>query len=194
MEYFLAFVVLFYIFSTQNSTKIVLLDNDKINNEIVIKNGSGTKVLNRTNSYVTIDSNRSKPSEIKQFTDYELKREYGDLLSNDNVPISVLFYFKSGNDELTKSSKKELEKIRKIIIDRYPCSVSVIGHADRQGDDKMNIKLSIKRAEKIANWIEDNNLKVNQLDIKSYGEMDPIVPTKDGVSEPKNRRVEVLIK
>jgi OOP family OmpA-OmpF porin len=30
--------------------------------------------------------------------------------------------------------------------------------------------------------------------VESYGERAPIVPTADGVSEPRNRRVEIVIR
>lgn len=194
MGYFIAFVALLVAFDLSGDTKVILLDNNKTQNEITIKNSVSTQTLNEPNSYIGISSNDSKPSKVKHISNRALEEKYGKILTNSYKPISMLFYFKSGTDELTNSSKNQLLQMGKILNNRESNYISIIGHADRQGDDELNIKLSIKRAQKIATWIKNNSQKVDDLDVKSYGEMDPIIPTKDGVSEPKNRRVEVLIK
>lgn len=193
MGYFIAIVLLFIVTDMQDETKIVLLDNNKSNNEIVIKSNKSTRVLNKSNSYITLGSYASKPPRVKYVSNEELKKEYGDLI-NYNKPVSILYYFKSGADELTNDSKKRLEKISEAMQEKRFYDITIIGHADRMGDDELNIKLSIKRSQKIAKWIRDRNFSIASLDIKSYGEMDLLIPTKDGVSEPKNRRVEVFIR
>jgi outer membrane protein OmpA-like peptidoglycan-associated protein len=37
-------------------------------------------------------------------------------------------------------------------------------------------------------------IDIENIVVESYGEEDPIIPTADGVAEPRNRRVELLIR
>ncbi len=176
-------------------SKVILLDNSKKTNSIVISNKLTTIKLDKPQTYIDLSS-KSKDFAIKKISNQELENQYGTLTKMDKYrPVSVLFYFKNNSDLLDLESKTLLPQLKDVIEDRGSCCISIIGHSDRAGDDKSNIKLSLKRAKKIQQYI--NSLKLTnivQTKVKSYGENDPIIKTKDGVSEPKNRRVEVLIR
>lgn len=95
---------------------------------------------------------------------------------------------------MTKKSAGKLSEILQMIKDRMPCDISIIGHTDTKGRALYNEKLGLKRAKYIKNWILSSNPNLNNLKAESYGESDLLVQTKDNVSEPKNRRVEIFIK
>ena len=100
-------------------------------------------------------------------------------------------YFTEGSN-LTEISAKKIDEIRQTIKDRIPCNVSIIGHADTYGSDKINEKVSLDRAQSIAKNFKD--LNISKLEIVSFGEKNLLIKTKDGVIEPKNRRVEIQIR
>ena len=54
--------------------------------------------------------------------------------------------------------------------------------------------LSLRRAKVLYDWLVSRQLEIVEIIVESYGEEDPLIPTEDGVAEPKNRRVEVLIR
>lgn len=196
MEVFFAIiaVVLIYGYST-TSTKVVLLDNNSTQNEITISNEKGKTVLNKPNTYVAINKNNSSISHVKNISQKELDTKYKDVVTQNILqPVSFLFYFESGSTKLTDESLNNLKNAYKAIQDRYPCDVSVIGHSDTQGSDELNIKLSLKRAKLIEQYIQKQNLKIQTMKVESFGEKDLLIQTKDGVNEPKNRRVEVLVR
>lgn len=196
MGYFLAIIALIVAFdSNPPQTELILLDNNSTHNRITINKGNQQRVLDKPYTYVTISGEKDTLSKIKTTTKEEVEKKYGSLIHKDfATPTSLSFYFKSGSTALTPHSQKDLPKIISEIKKHYPCNVTIIGHSDRQGDDEANMRLSIKRAKFIQGWLLKQNPKIKTLDVKSYGEKDPIIPTADGVAEPKNRRVEVLIR
>ncbi len=78
---------------------------------------------------------------------------------------------------------------------RHPDTHFIINaHADRSGDDLYNFKLSRNRASTVMRALRDSGIEISRLKIvDSWGESKPAVATKDGVAEPLNRRVTVLL-
>jgi outer membrane protein OmpA-like peptidoglycan-associated protein len=72
--------------------------------------------------------------------------------------------------------------------------ISVVGHTDTLGDKDYNAHLSMKRAKAVAAILTRNGVDASILDIASHGKNNPLVPTGDQVSEPRNRRVEITVR
>jgi outer membrane protein OmpA-like peptidoglycan-associated protein len=70
----------------------------------------------------------------------------------------------------------------------------VVGHTDTVGDKLYNYKLSLKRARALASLLVSKGVDRSILEITSHGKDNPLVPTGDQVSEPRNRRVEVTVR
>ena len=71
--------------------------------------------------------------------------------------------------------------------------VNVTGHADRSGSDQYNMALSLRRAGAVKDQLVRNGVPANQIVVVGRGESQPLVPTADGVREPQNRRVEIVL-
>ena len=69
--------------------------------------------------------------------------------------------------------------------------VRIEGHSDRAGTEAYNLKLARERAEAVARAIRGAGVPANLIRVRSYGESRPLVPTRDGQREDKNRRVEI---
>lgn len=65
----------------------------------------------------------------------------------------------------------------------------VIGHADRSGPAAYNEGLSRRRAEAVREVLVENGVDPERIRLEARGELEPVVPTGDGVREPQNRRV-----
>lgn len=72
--------------------------------------------------------------------------------------------------------------------------IEATGHADRSGTDAYNLKLSQRRAEAVRAELIAQGVPANQIAIFAKGEKEPLVQTADGVREPQNRRVEIILK
>lgn len=194
MEIILGIIALVLIFdSSPTESTVILLDNNKTKNAITIASDSSHTTLDKTNTYITLENNSTKTPKVKQISKENLDKKYGNIIKySKNKPISILYYFKSGTTVLTPESKANLHLIQEAIDKKGFCAVTIIGHSDRLGSDELNIKLSLKRANSMRKYISSN--KVKELKVESYGENDPIIPTADNVAEPKNRRVEILVR
>ena len=77
----------------------------------------------------------------------------------------------------------------------------VDGYTDSKGTDSYNLKLSLRRAEAVRNYLADKaKFEAASVSIEGRGEINPVAPneTPDGQDDPegrqKNRRVEILVK
>ncbi len=71
--------------------------------------------------------------------------------------------------------------------------VAISGHADRSGPAAYNERLSRQRADIVKGEFLRAGLSEQIIEVTSHGEIEPFVVTDDGVPEPFNRRVEVVI-
>jgi outer membrane protein OmpA-like peptidoglycan-associated protein len=72
--------------------------------------------------------------------------------------------------------------------------ISVAGHTDRSGSDGYNDALALRRAQAVAQLLAAQGASTDNLEVSSYGEREPKVPTADGERSPQNRRVEITVK
>jgi outer membrane protein OmpA-like peptidoglycan-associated protein len=72
--------------------------------------------------------------------------------------------------------------------------IEVAGHADRSGSPAYNQRLSQRRADAVAAELVARGISRNEISVSAYGESRPLVPTADGVREPQNRRVEIVLR
>lgn len=71
--------------------------------------------------------------------------------------------------------------------------LNLTGHADRSGAQAYNMRLSKRRADAVRAMFMDLGFKAEEISVVAKGETDPLVPTDDGVREPQNRRVEIVL-
>ena len=72
--------------------------------------------------------------------------------------------------------------------------IEVNGYTDRSGSDQYNQGLSTRRANAVAAELVRRGVPRNEIVTRGFGEANPLVPTADGVREPQNRRVEIILK
>jgi opacity protein-like surface antigen len=71
--------------------------------------------------------------------------------------------------------------------------IQVNGYTDTSGSPKYNMGLSIRRAEAVAAELVKDGVPKAAIAIQGFGQTHLLVPTADGVREPQNRRVEIII-
>ena len=72
--------------------------------------------------------------------------------------------------------------------------IEVNGYTDRSGSPQYNQGLSVRRANAVAAELVRNGVPRNAIVTRGFGEENPLVPTADGVREPQNRRVEIILR
>jgi outer membrane protein OmpA-like peptidoglycan-associated protein len=183
-----------FITSTPKTT-VVLLENDAIHNAVDVTTRAGSVVIDQPYYYTTLISSDMKPAVVEKADPEMIRQKYATVLSVlPPKAVSMLFYFEPGAAEITQESKDQVESLITLIEAREPVSIDIIGHTDRAGDADKNYELALERAHTVEKFLLERNVTLERSSVTSHGENDPIVPTEDGVSEPKNRRVEVIVR
>ena len=71
--------------------------------------------------------------------------------------------------------------------------MTATGHTDKSGPDNYNMALSLRRANTVKDSLVRNGVPATAISVVGVGESQPLVQTADGVREPQNRRVEIVI-
>lgn len=108
------------------------------------------------------------------------------------APRHYILYFTEGTTDLTTESQPTLDALRKVVTEAS--DVQITGHTDTVGTSESNDKLSYERAVEIRAALVKQGLPVANARVVGRGEREPRVPTADGVNEPANRRVEVILR
>jgi outer membrane protein OmpA-like peptidoglycan-associated protein len=72
--------------------------------------------------------------------------------------------------------------------------IEVNGFTDRSGPADYNMQLSIRRGNAVATELVRRGVPRNEIVTRGFGEENNLVPTADGVREPQNRRVEIILR
>ena len=76
---------------------------------------------------------------------------------------------------------------------RVSARITATGHADRSGPEDYNMALSLRRANAVKDALVRDGVPATAISVIGKGETQPLVQTADGVREPQNRRVEIVL-
>lgn len=105
------------------------------------------------------------------------------------APVEVTVYFETGSAALTPANAATVRRAANMAKQRNATSILVVGHTDRAGDIRSNIRLSERRAETVTRALIAEGVRASAITTESYGEAQPVQPTQDGVPLVFNRRV-----
>ena len=108
--------------------------------------------------------------------------------------VSFTLYFVEGSDELTEDSKRTLDEVFADLRQRTIPDVLVVGHTDAVGTDQFNDALARRRADAIRTALIARGIAPADVTAIGRGKREPLIPTPDGVAEPRNRRVEIVVR
>lgn len=109
-------------------------------------------------------------------------------------PRVYLLYFETGGDTLTPESVTKMDEILNDLKSIPAASLTVIGHTDKVGSDQVNDNISALRANTVRTLLLTKGGNQLQVEAVGLGKRDPLVPTDEGVAEPRNRRVEIRLR
>lgn len=174
---------------------VLVADDDGKVGKVVVSNEGGEKNLEKANTAVEIKDVKTAPSAPREMDSKEIQSLFGDAIKAKPMePEKFLFYFISGTTKLTKESEAHISSIVEAIKKRTTYEISVIGHTDTTGTDAYNMKLSAQRAQVVKDFLVSKGISEESITTSYHGKRDLLIPTADNVSEPKNRRVEVVVR
>ena len=192
----LALGLMFVCTSCCTKTTVILLpdENDTVGS-VLVETAEAAKVLDQPYHSLSVTGPTENSMSTSALDKEEVLNKYRASLNALPQPAaSYIFYFTSGSTTLTKNSARDVDNLVDELRTRQPpILLNIIGHTDATGSKDFNLKLSLERARAMEEILESSDIPIEILRIQSFGENDPLVPTADGVPEPKNRRVEVMM-
>lgn len=174
---------------------VLLPDPDGSVGAIELTNEKGSMRVDKAGEGVAVAGPESPPVSAKPMSQAEIEKTFKSALAAEPLlPERFLLYFESGSTNLTAQSLALIPQILAAIKARESVDISIVGHTDRTGSRRYNLKLSNSRAEKVRDLLIDQGAVAKHLQVTSHGEGNPLIATPDNVAEPKNRRVEVIVR
>jgi OOP family OmpA-OmpF porin len=159
-----------------------------------VGNTAGTVDLDEARDSTRVQRDR-RPAAVTTMTDAEVQRLFGDALGAlPPPPRRFVVNFRFQSDELTPESRALMPQILAVVRERSLATVVVTGHTDTMGAARVNHALGLKRAAAVRNQLIKAGLDASRIEVTSLGETDPLVPTKDEIAEPRNRRVDITVR
>jgi len=108
------------------------------------------------------------------------------------VAHSYMVFFDFDKSDLTSDAAAIVDQAAKNASPAKATTLTVTGHTDTVGSDAYNMRLSKRRAESVSAQLQKDGIPSSEIEIVAKGKRELLVPTKDGVREPQNRRVTIV--
>jgi OOP family OmpA-OmpF porin len=173
---------------------IVLLPADGTTGKVEVSNPSGRVTLDTARASTLIAVGQA-PGAVTELSEAEIQRIFGSALAaQPPAPIQFTLYFEFDSEELTDDSRQMVTEVLQV-VKKYPVPrVTVVGHTDTTGSAESNIELGLRRANAVRALLVEIGVEGAAIDSTSHGEAALLIPTADGVFEPRNRRVDVTVR
>ncbi len=109
------------------------------------------------------------------------------------IQRSYLVFFDFDKSDITAEARRVIQQASDNAKRGGVSRIQATGHADRSGSDRYNMALSMRRANAVKTELVRSGIPEGQIVVIAKGESEPLVPTPDGVREPQNRRVEIIL-
>jgi outer membrane protein OmpA-like peptidoglycan-associated protein len=174
------------------ATRVTLLpDQGGHVGAVIVSNAQGRQRIDQ--AFDTVAVGRSGPGKPRASDPRAFEKNHRALIDAEPTPPrSFVLNFLFDSMVLTPESRKMLPEVLRVVRDRMPTEVTVFGYTDSVGTADYNLGLSAQRARAVARLLKQIDPKL-PVDVKYFGEKYPLVPSRHGVPEPRNRRAEIVI-
>ncbi len=109
-----------------------------------------------------------------------------------NIPSDISF--DTGSSDIKSEMYPVLNTLADGLKNNPTTHVSIIGHTDDTGNDKINNPLSVNRAASTRDYLVNRGIHISRISIDGHGSRDPIVANDTPEHRAMNRRVEIFVK
>jgi outer membrane protein OmpA-like peptidoglycan-associated protein len=177
-------------------TMVILVpDPDGHVGRATVSSDGGRQLLDAAGQAAVVENRRRPPQKIAAVEDARIQTLFSAAMAAEPPqPEKFNLYFRNGSTQLDGESLLMLSEILASIRRRNSFDISVNGHSDRVGPAAFNRRLSLQRAIRIRSLLIKAGVNPATVAAASHGEGNPLIRTPDNVAEPRNRRVEVIVR
>jgi len=107
---------------------------------------------------------------------------------------TYLVFFDWDRADLTDRARQIIAEAAQATTRVQVTRIEVSGHTDKSGTARYNQGLSVRRAQNVASELVRLGVPRQAITVQGFGETRPLVQTANGVREPQNRRVEIVLR
>jgi outer membrane protein OmpA-like peptidoglycan-associated protein len=109
------------------------------------------------------------------------------------APPSFMVFFDWDRSNLSQQALATIQQAADAFRQKGNARITATGHTDTSGPESYNMALSLRRANAVKDALVRDGVPAQAITVIGMGEKGLLVPTGDGVREPQNRRVEIVI-
>ena len=178
--------------ATQTGTVVLLPEKDGRATSVTVKQGDKEVVLDKP--YAAAHQTTAGPRAYASSA-AEVETKFGAAMAaQPSRPLSFTLYFVEGGDQFTDASKQVLTGVMAEIANHKVPDIVVIGHTDSVGSNATNDALALRRAETVRAMLIAQGIAPASIVAVGRGKRELLVQTGDNVAEPRNRRVEIVVR
>lgn len=141
---------------------VVLADNKKEHNAVIVSNNKGNQRLNKVREFVKLEDSNTTMEEPEIMSKKEFdKRFNGVIQAFPNEPLIFKLYLKKSHVELTSASQKILIKVVEEILKNTPCIIDISGYSNMGISKTENLEVSLQEAKSLQYIIQEKILELN---------------------------------
>lgn len=194
-SWFICLVILALSGCAQKTTVALLADPDGHVGSLAVASDGGETELKRAAEATVVGGRDKKPTDPTILTEKQIADQFSVVLAALPVkPEHFILYFDKGSSNLAEDAEAMLQQILQSIANRKSKSISIVGHSDTAGDRDLNLRLSRDRTLTVYQVLLTRGVEKTHMTRTSHGKENPLIKTADNVDEPRNRRVEVIVR
>lgn len=176
-----------------SGTKVTLLpDATGHVGRVIVKNNDNQPVTLDNSGQTLVDGLLGEHE--SQFSPDDASQQRPALFKAEPAPLaSETVWFPNDSVKPLSAMNNLIRRVRNDCLKHEPCQITIIGHTDGIGDNQYNMQLSLHRAQVIHDMLLHKGFPQSTMDIRYHGPFDPLIKTASGRSQPKNRRVEIMV-
>jgi outer membrane protein OmpA-like peptidoglycan-associated protein len=109
------------------------------------------------------------------------------------APPSFMVFFDWDRSNLSQQALNTIKQAAAAFKSKGNARITATGHTDTSGPEAYNMALSLRRANAVKDALVREGVPAQAISVIGMGEKGLLVQTGDGVREPQNRRVEIVI-
>jgi OOP family OmpA-OmpF porin len=109
------------------------------------------------------------------------------------APPSFMVFFDWDRSNLSQQALNTIKQAAAAFKAKGNARITATGHTDTSGPEAYNMALSLRRANAVKDALVREGVPAQAIAVIGRGEAGLLVQTADGVREPQNRRVEIVI-
>lgn len=161
--------------------------------EVMLPSGELYGIRADAENYVSVNENL----DLRNYKDEDRKTVTKDLflvpIEKEATIVMNNVFFDFDKAILKSESYPELNRVVQLLNQRESIRIELAGHTDSTGPESYNLGLSERRAQAVADYLEQKGIAKGRLEVKYYGETKPVEPNTTPQGRKKNRRVEFKI-